>query len=211
VIPFEDFLRGLLPEPPARLLDVGCGRGELTTALAVTGHDVLGIDPAAPEGHRFRRLKLEEMSAADGTYDAIVAGFSLHHVGDLDAGLDKIVELLRPQGLLVLDEFAWDRMDETTLDWFHGQRRVLAAAGVGDAPGSLDDLRTEWDAEHVGLHGYDAMRAALDARFAERAFEWTPFLHRLVGGVATLALEQALVDTDAIRPLGFRYAGAPAS
>ena len=173
----------------------------------MAGYDVLGIDPAAPDGERFRRLKLEEMEAADGPYDAIVASFSLHHIGDLDAGLDKIAELLRPQGVLALDEFAWDLMDEPTLDWFHGQRRVLAAAGVGEKPGSLDDLRAEWDAEHVGLHGYDAMRAALAARFGELAFERTQFLHRLLGGTATVALEQALVDADAIRPLGFRYAG----
>ena len=192
-----------------RVLDVGCGRGELTTALAVAGYDVLGIDPAAPDGERFRRLKLEEMPSTDGPFDAVVASFSLHHVGDLDAGLDAILELLGPQGLLVLDEFAWDRMDETTLDWFHGQRGALAAAGVGEAPGSLGDLRSEWDADHVGLHGYDGMRAALDARFSELAFAWTPFLHRLLGGPATLALEQALIDADAITPLGFRYAGVP--
>ena len=53
------------------------------------------------------------------------------------------------------------------------------------------------------------MRAALGARFAEQAFERTPFLYRLLGGTATLALEQALVDGAAIRPLGFRYAGVP--
>ncbi len=208
--PFEPYLKGLLPEPPARVLDVGCGQGELTTALAVAGYDVLGIDPVAPAGERFRRVKLEELAAEDGAYDAIVAGFSLHHVADLDHALDKIVELLRPDGLIVLDEFAWDLMDDPTLDWFYGQRRALAAAGHGEAPASFDEQRSEWDADHVGLHGYDAMRAALAARFSEHTFEWTPFLYRLVGGPATLALEQALVDAAAIRPLGFRYAGLPA-
>ena len=68
-------------------------------------------------------------------------------------------------------------------------------------------LREEWEAEHVGLHGFEALRAEVDARFEERAFVRTPFLHRLLGGVATEVLEQALIDAGAIQALGFRYAG----
>jgi SAM-dependent methyltransferase len=188
------------------VLDVGCGQGELTTALAVAGYDVLGIDPLAPPGDLFRRLKLEDVEETE-PFDGVVAGFSLHHVSDLDLGIEKIARLLRPGGVLVVDEFAWDRLDETTLDWLYGQRRALAAAGHGEAPASHDELRREWDAEHLGLHGYAALREGIDARFEERAFARTPFLHRLVGGVATEVLEQALIDAGAIQALGFRYAG----
>jgi SAM-dependent methyltransferase len=204
--PFEEFAREYLPAPPARVLDVGCGQGELTTALAVAGYDVLGIDPLAPPGDLFRRLKLEDVEETE-QFDGVVAGFSLHHVSDLELGIEKIARLLRPGGVLVVDEFAWDRLDETTLDWLYGQRRALAAAGHGEAPASHDELRREWDAEHLGLHGYTALREGIDARFEERAFARTPFLHRLVGGVATEVLEQALIDAGAIQALGFRYAG----
>lgn len=205
--PFEEFAREHLPAAPARVLDVGCGQGELTTALAVAGYDVLGIDPLAPPGgDHFRRLKLEDLEETE-LFDAVVGGYSLHHVRDLETGLDKVVRLLRPGGVLVVDEFAWDRLDETTLDWLYGQRRALAAAGHGEAPASHDELRREWETEHRGLHGFAALREGIDARFEERAFAWTPFLHRLVGGVATEVLEQALIDAGAIQALGFRYAG----
>jgi hypothetical protein len=53
------------------------------------------------------------------------------------------------------------------------------------------------------------LRTELDARFEERAFEWGPYFHRHLGGVATEVLEQALVDAGAIRALGFRFAGSP--
>ena len=203
---FEEFAREHLPAPPARVLEVGCGQGELTTALAVAGYDVLGIDPRAPSGELFRRLKLEDVEETE-SFDAVVAAFSLHHIRDLDAALDKIAGLLPPGGFLVVDEFAWDRLDETTLDWLYGQRRALAAAGHGEAPGSHAELQSQWEAEHLGLHEFAALREGLDTHFEQRTFEWVPFLHRMLAGVATEVLEQALIDAGAIQALGFRYAG----
>lgn len=205
---FDEFLRAWLPPPPARVLEVGCGRGELTTALAVAGYDVLGIDPAAPEGELFRRLMLDDVEDSE-RYDAVVAAFSLHHIRDLDAALRKVATLLEPGGVLAVDEFAWDLLDEPTLDWFWSQRRALAAAGGEPAPGSRAELQAEWDADHLGLHGYEALRRALDEHFREEAFVRTPYLHRLLGGTSSAVLEQALVDADAVRPLGLRYAGRP--
>lgn len=202
-----EFVRLQLPGPPARVLEVGCGEGKLARALDDAGWDVLAIDPAAPDGPIFRRLKLEDVDEP-GAFDAVVAARSLHHVTNLEAGLDRIRELLRPRGVLVLDEFAWDRLDETTAEWFHGQQRALVAAGrLPDAPASLGDCRREWEEEHVGLHGYDAMRAALDERFAQRSFEWLPYLYRLLDGIAGEALERTLIEADAIRATGFRYVG----
>jgi SAM-dependent methyltransferase len=206
---FEEFVREQLSPPPARVLEVGCGQGELTTALSVAGYDVLGIDPLAPQGELFRRVRLQDLEGDEGGRNAVVASHSLHHIRDVGQALDLIVSLLRPDGVLVLDELAWDRMDEPTLDWFYGQRRALAAAGHGQAPQSPAALRDEWEGGHLGIHGYEALRRELDARFDERAFAWTPFLYRLTGGLATEVLEQALVDAGAIQPLGFRYAGVP--
>jgi SAM-dependent methyltransferase len=204
---FLDFARGHLPAPPARLLEVGCGQGELTTALAVAGYDVLGIDPLAPQGDHFRRIRLEDLETSEGPYDAVVASRSLHSNRHLEHALDRIVELLAPRGILVLDEIGWDLADETTLDWLYGQRRALAADGHGEAPASLDAVREEWESVHLGVHGFESLRTAVDARFEEREFARTPFLYRLLGGVATEVLEQALIDAGAIQALGFRYAG----
>lgn len=207
---FEEFAREHLPAPPARVLEVGCGQGELTTALAVAGYDVLGIDPMAPQGELFRRITLEDVEA-DEVFDGVVASHVLHHVRDLDAAIAKIAGLLRPGGVLAVDEFGWDRLDETTLDWFYGQRRALAAAGHGEAPASPEELRREWDAHHLGVHGFDTLRRAFAAHLDELEFRWVPHLYRKLGGVATEVLEQALIDAGAIQALGFRYAGRPSA
>lgn len=198
-----------MPPPPARVLEAGTGAGNLARTLLDAGHDVVAVDPAAPEGDIFRRIKLEEVDDEE-PFDAVVMASTLHHVADLEVALDKVVSLLRPGGLLILDDFGWDRLDTTTADWFYGQRRALAAARGTSAPATLDACRREWDDEHVGLHGYDAMRAALDRRFTERGFSWRPYLYRLLEDpVAAESLERALIDADAIQAVGFRYVGTP--
>ena len=184
------------------MLEIGCGRGELTTALAVDGYDALGIDPLAPPGDRFRRVRLEDLGADDGPYDAVVAARSLHPIRDLDHALDLVRALLGPGGVLAVDEIGWDLLDDATLAWLYEQRRAR-----GDAPGSLEELRAEWEAGHLGIHGEAALLAGLRGRFEQRAFERTPFLYRLLGGGTTEVLEQSLVDARAIRPLGLRWAG----
>jgi SAM-dependent methyltransferase len=192
------------------VLEVGCGAGALARALDGEGYDVSAIDPAAPPGEIFRRVKLEDLDPDDVPFDAVVASSSLHHVADLGVALDRIVALLAPGGRLVLDEFAWDRLDLTTADWYYGQLRALAAAGRhAGAPPSLDACCREWEEEHVGLHGHHDMRAELDARFDEVLFAWTPYLYRLLGGEVSAALEEQLIVSRAIQATGFRYVGIP--
>jgi Uncharacterised protein family (UPF0146) len=199
-VEFADFVLEQLP-PAQRVLEVGCGRkGGVAPALAEAGHDVLAIDPDAPEGPLYRQITLEELDDP-GPFDAAVAGLVLHHIDPLGPALDKVVGLAP---LLVVDEFAWNHMDEPTGDWYERQYRMLVAAGR--QPEQAPNL-AEWDAEHADLHRYETLRAEVDARYDERYFEWRPYLYRLLEGPATEALEAGLIAGGAIRPIGFRYAG----
>lgn len=183
------------------MLEVGCGReGGVARELAAAGYDMLAIDPDAPEGPLYRRVTLEALDDP-GPFDAVVAGRVLHHVHPLGSALDKLVGLAP---LLILDEFAWNHMDEPTISWYEAQHRVLHA--VGQEPHGPPDL-AEWRERHQDLHPYETLRAEVDARYEERHFEWHPYFYRWLAGPATESLEQALIDAGAIRPIGFRYAG----
>jgi uncharacterized UPF0146 family protein len=49
-------VRRWLPAPPARVLEIGCGRhGDFVPKLSSSGYDVIGVDPEAPEGIEYRR------------------------------------------------------------------------------------------------------------------------------------------------------------
>lgn len=165
---------------------MGCGRGELALALAGAGYDVVAVDPEAPKGPIFRQTAIEDLDEP-GPFDAVLASFSLHHVHDLDAVLDQLRGLLAPEGVLILDEFGWDLLDEQTAEQY-----------------DLDPA--EWRAEHDDLHGFERLRGALDARFREQDFSPGPYFSRHLG--AEEEEEHDLIAAGKIRALGFRYVGS---
>jgi SAM-dependent methyltransferase len=200
-VDFTEFALSQLPDPPRRVLEVGCGReGGVAPELAAAGYDVLAIDPHAPEGPLYRQVSLEELDDP-GPFDAAIAGRVLHHVNPLGPALDKLVRLAP---LLILDEFAWNHMDEATVNWYESQHRVLVSAGRN--PKGPADL-AEWRERHADLHPYETLRAEIDARYEERTSEWRPYFYRWLEGPATEGLEEALIEAGAIRPIGFRWAG----
>ena len=185
-----------LPSPPVRVLEVGCGSGELARALDSAGYRVLAIDPNAPDGPIFRRVRLEELDEP-GPFDAVVASSSLHHIHDLGAGLDRFRALLIPDGRLLLDDFGWDLVDPPTAAWLGEQAQV--------AP---EDLLARWNGEHAGLHGYEGMRRELDLRFEQLLLTREPYLYR-TSYRADEAEERALIGDGTIAAIGFRYVGHP--
>ncbi|MGH2995478.1 MAG: class I SAM-dependent methyltransferase [Gaiellaceae bacterium] len=201
------FVLAQLPPAPARVLEVGCGKGSLARALAGAGHDVTAIDPEAPEGPIFRRVALEDF-AEPGPFDAVVASRSLHHLPDLAEAIDRIATLLRTSGVLVLSDFAKERLEGPTAEWYYRQRLALAAAGGKEAPRSFDACLTE---EHAEIHGFEDMRREVDRRCSERFFAWVPYLHEELKGAVSEELERSLIDAGAIQATGFLYVGETAA
>jgi SAM-dependent methyltransferase len=205
VLSVKEFVLANLPPAPARVLEVGCGHGKLALALDEAGYDVVAIDPGAPDGPIFRRIKLEELEE-DERFDAVVAARVFHHMGEsLDPNLERVARGLEGGGPFVVEEFAPDRLDEPTADWYEGQRRILAAAGrANERPGAA-----EWEAHHSSVTPSDVLLTAFRRRFEERSYEDIPYLWRYVDGVVGPDLEQSLVDMGAIRALGYRVVGMP--
>ena len=65
------FVLRYLPPPPARVLEIGCGPvGDLTSAIAAAGYEIVAVDPVAPEGPLFRRIPFEECTEP-GPFDVV--------------------------------------------------------------------------------------------------------------------------------------------
>ena len=205
---FSEFVRAQLPAPPVRVLEVGCGKGELARALASQGYDVTAIDPAAPPGPIFQRVGLEDFSDTHG-FAGVVASVALHHIADLAGALDKIVSFLPARGVLVLEEFAKERLSGATARWYYDQRRSLAEAGHAEAVVSEDFEQWEQESEaaRAAVHPVSAIRAELESRFAERFFEWTPYLYSYRLDDVLEPLERRLISEGAIDATGLWYVG----
>jgi SAM-dependent methyltransferase len=95
---------------PLRVLEVGCGWGDLAEWVArETGAEVVATDlsPHMVELARERELDarvadVQELPFDDGAFDAAVAAWMLYHVPDLDRGLAELARVLRPGGRLVV-------------------------------------------------------------------------------------------------------------
>jgi 2-polyprenyl-6-hydroxyphenyl methylase / 3-demethylubiquinone-9 3-methyltransferase len=100
----------------ARALDVGCGGGILSEALARRGARVLGIDLSQPvldvaELHaheaklplQYQAIAAEELAAANpGSFDLVTCMEMLEHVPDPAATLTALATLVKPGGNIVV-------------------------------------------------------------------------------------------------------------
>jgi ubiquinone/menaquinone biosynthesis C-methylase UbiE len=186
----------VLKDSPRRVLEIGCGDGELARALAAAGHDVVAIDPDAPEGAIFHRVRLEELQPS-ATFDAVVASLSLHHIADLEAAVDRVAAMLVPEGRFVVNEFAWERLDERAAGW--------AAERLGDV--DRHAVAAQWEREHRDLHTGTAVLAALERRFDRLRFDWAPYLARMLRRPDAEPDEVRAIGAGALDPVGFRWIG----
>ena len=133
----------------SRVLEIGCGTGKLTAALAERGLDVEAVDPGprmveiarrhVPTA-RFHVANFEDVGLAPGAFDAAFSAMAFHWVAP-DVSWSKAARVLRPGGLLAL---IWYINGSTELDaaLLAAWRAVLPEAA--DWP-SRDDA-TLWEA-----------------------------------------------------------------
>jgi SAM-dependent methyltransferase len=106
----DEILKWLDPVNGERVLDLGCGDGQLTARIAATGASVLGVD-ASPEmvaAARARGIEVLEGSAEslpchDSSFDAVFSNAALHWVRGQDAMMDEVRRVLKPGGRFVAE------------------------------------------------------------------------------------------------------------
>ena len=105
---------------PPRVLDVGCGEGQLTAELTRAGLTVVGVDVAEEPLRRARAryptldLRVVPVEGSwplpDAGFDAVWAGETIEHVADTAGWLSELRRVLRSGGTLLLSTPAHGRL-----------------------------------------------------------------------------------------------------
>ncbi|WP_144900836.1 class I SAM-dependent methyltransferase [Halobellus captivus] len=98
--------------PIERVLDLAGGTGRASRGLRPTGIDPVVVDISAgmltrarDAGHAVVRGDVGRLPIADDSVDAAVVVDALHHLPDPGAGLSEAARVIRPGGVLVVQEF----------------------------------------------------------------------------------------------------------
>ena len=90
-----------------KVLDLGCGDGQIARALAAQGADVLGVDPTQLHidvaierggGPTYLLGGATQIPAPDNSFDAVVACLVFEHIDQMDEAMTEVARVLKPQG-----------------------------------------------------------------------------------------------------------------
>ena len=152
----------------ARALDIGCGAGLSTAALAPLAESVIGIEPVrvmlthrhtvAPHA-RFLVGRAEALPFPTGAFDLLAAAGSLNYA-DLGLFLPEAARVLAPGGILVIYDFsAGRRLRASRLleDWFAAFERSYPSPPDYD----LDVKGLAYDHAGLRLEAYEDLEVAV--------------------------------------------------
>ena len=208
-----ELVQGLHLAPRANVLDVGCGEGRHSLALAERfGFSVHGVDPVPrhielsterldaaaarrPELRelvRFHRGSTESLPLEDRTIDLIWCRDVLVHVFALETAFTEWRRVLRDDGrAIVFQTLATDRLEPREAAW------PFAALGI--AVGSTDPKRVDESIAAGGLH--EAARAGADVVILDTAGRLhvdEELMDELVRLKRSLAVTETLLVADAM-------------
>lgn len=242
------FVTSIISQPTQRILEVGCGNGYLSLALAREGHQVVGLDTSpeilavaersknahpAPPTFGSLTYSCEDVHtwlAPEQSFDVVIFNRTLHHLHDFQAVLTKVKRLLTSQGLLLCQDYAYDRLDDQTATWMYTIQRLLFLSHLTEEDPATEEreahsiaaLRAAWfQKAEQRLNRWEEMLQALQTTFVQQALSWVPYLFVYLGNGIRCAnpeqeralltflknTEQLLIEKEYIQAVGFRYVG----
>jgi len=170
----ERIYHHLCPDQRGTYLDVGCGTGNYTIALALKGVDISGIDPSE-EMLKVARSKNSKISWIQGIaeaipltseyVDGIICNLTIHHWDNLTKGFQELHSVLNPNGRVVVFTSTPEQMKGYWLNYYFpnmlsdsirqmpSEKNVFSALkGAGFLIADTEQYRVKPDLEDMFLY-----------------------------------------------------------
>ncbi len=159
-----------------QVLDVGCGSGQLSRALAGIGAIVRGFEPdpiqaeknsraPATAGVRFASAPAEALPVADASVDVVILSRSLHHVpvALMDGAIAEAHRVLRPGGALIVLEPDIHGQFSQLIRPFHDETvvRAEAIAALDRAAARFSSSEERWYTTESRFGSFSEFKAAM--------------------------------------------------
>ncbi len=193
-----DVMDRLIDVAGKRIVDAGCGTGDLARALAERGAEVIALEPEPMQAAvnrqsldggpiAFFETGAEAMPSTDASVDGVIFSKSLHHVpaGLMHQALGEALRVLRPGGFLYILEPETGGSHTELMKPFHDETRERVAARK-----ALAEV-TE-----------DTFESAVEVRFFNRRVyaDYETFIEG-VTGMSHNAIERTAADTHDVRAM----------
>ncbi len=158
----------LAARPGEKILDMGCGDGQLTARIAAEGIDIRGIDASATMIAAARQRGLcaeqaiaEQLPFPDATFDAVFSNAALHWIRGQDAMMGEVHRVLKPGGRFVAEMGGHGNVAAILV----GLMAVLEKHGFGDVEEGVNYYPTpEAYSRRLERYGFTVERIALIPR-----------------------------------------------
>ena len=225
-----NFIKRFLPSECRRILEVGCGTGELAARLSKDGYSVIAIDTDRDSVAAALRLNVNARVATwpnfdQGQFDAVLFTRSLHHIHPIDESLRHAADSLANGGRIIVEDFAYESADEKTLRWFRSAIRLLEATGslvmseefLGKVLSKTETLNTWRENHERELHKAVEIDAQLEKILGRVIKENAAYYFRYIAGAiapsekrdailrAFADQEETMAADGSIVPLGRRF------
>lgn len=165
----ESLLELLAPQPGERILDLGCGTGQLTAEIAARGANVVGLDSSTEmlgqARQNYPKLKFMLADATrfrlDEPVDAVFSNAVLHWVKNGEAAVQSIAGALCAGGRFVAE--------------FGGKDNIASILGaLGEVFGATAEERCPWWYPSIGEYAAMLERHGLEVQEARLFDRPTP-------------------------------------
>lgn len=165
----------LSPQKQERILDLGCGSGQLTDSIQQMAKEVIGIDKSpdmiTDAQSKFSHIDFQVADAADihfeEKFDAIFSNATLHWVLEVEKAIDCMYKNLKPGGRIVVEFGGKDNIGNMFQTLRHAFRQR----------GHIENAEINfWYFPSIGEYASKLEKAGFRVMRAEHYDRWTPLV-----------------------------------